>query len=272
MSPRENPYFLKVVAKTFRVIEMMAQNASGMKLSQLARELNQPKATVFRILYTLKELGYVKQDASTETYQVTREVGWLTQNELQETLRRTARPFLERLLAHFEQTVCLAMLDQDQLLYIKIMEGLRSIRMAATVNTYAPLHSTALGKAILSCLDLAEVEDVLKQRPPIPLTPNTITSVRVLIKHLAQVREQGYAVDNEESEEGARCVGAAICNSESKPLAAISVSGPTSHMPGDRISEIASEVREACQRISKLVAFQGERSRHPNATARGLNQ
>ena len=84
--------------------------------------------------------------------------------------------------------------------------------MVATVNTHAQLHSTALGKAILSCLSGAELNEALRRRAPDRLTSSTITSVRVLVRHLAQVREQGYAVDNEETEEGARCVGAAICS------------------------------------------------------------
>lgn len=73
----------------------------------------------------------------------------------------------------------------------------------------------------------------------------------------AQVGEQGYAVDNEDTEERARSVGAAICSPEGKPLAAISVSGPISHFPKDRISEIAREIKKAC-RVSKLAPFRGE--------------
>jgi len=269
MASRQNANFLKVVGKTFHVIEALAKSQSGVRLSLLARDLKQPKATVFRVLYTLKELGYVKQDPRNETYQLVQEVEWLRRSELRETLKRTARPFLEKLLAQFEQTVCLAMLDRDQLLYIEILEGLRSIRMAATVNTYAPLHSTSLGKAILSCLGPAEVEQALKRRPPARLTPNTITSSRVLMKHLAQVREQGYAIDNEETEEGARCVGGALCNSGGKPFAAISVSGPISHIAGERVSEIAREVKKACRRISELIAFEDSGSRAGNTPTRG---
>jgi IclR family acetate operon transcriptional repressor len=138
MTERGNPSYLKVVAKTFRVIETLSHAKSGVPLSELARHVEQPKATVFRILFTLKQLGYVEQDPTSETYKLSPQRNWQTQNELRETFKAIARPHMERILARFEQTVCLGMLDQYQILYIEILEGLRSIRMAATVNAYAP--------------------------------------------------------------------------------------------------------------------------------------
>jgi DNA-binding IclR family transcriptional regulator len=110
----------------------------------------------------------------------------------------------------FEQTVSLAVLDDDQLLYIEILDGLRSIRMNATVNSYAPLHCTSLGKAILSQLPAEEGRRLLTRGPLAKPTPKTITSITRLERHLAEVRAQGYARDDEETEEGASCVSAAI--------------------------------------------------------------
>jgi DNA-binding IclR family transcriptional regulator len=249
--------FLKVVAKTFRAIEVIAQHPEGIQLSELCRKCaGQPKATVFRILHTLKELGYVQQDAKSSAYRLTREVAWLDRRESRETLKRAVRPHLERLRGQFEQTVALAILDRDQLLYIEIRDGLRSIRMNATVNTYAPLHCTSLGKAILSRLSAEDRLRIFKHRPPAKLTPNTITSIAHLERHLAEVRSQGYAVDDEETEEGARCVGAAICGDHGSPVAAISVSGPLSFLPLERIPEIAREVMRACRSISELMGVQ----------------
>src|SRR5215831_6894930 len=165
MTEQLNPSYLKVVAKTFRVIETLSQAKSGLPLSELARHVKQPKATVFRILFTLKQLGYVEQDSSDETYKLSPQRNWQTQNELRETLKAIARPHMERILARFEQTVCLGMLDQYQILYIEILEGLRSIRMAATVNAYAPVHSTSLGKSILAFLEPPEAEAILRRKP-----------------------------------------------------------------------------------------------------------
>lgn len=247
--------FLKVVAKTFYIIRELANAKTGAGITELSRKLGQPKATVFRILFTLQELGYVRKDAATGAYALTEEFRVLRGDEVRQTLRRAARPFLERLLGKFEQTVNLAVLDRSQALYLEILEGLRSIRMAANVNTYAPIHSTALGKAILAFLAPAEAKEILSGRPLAKLTPKTITSVPILLEHLAEVRRRGYAVDNEENELGARCVAAPVFAYHGRPLGAISVSGPVSHMRHAHISEIAQTVRESCRKVSERMGF-----------------
>lgn len=257
MSEGANPSYLKVVAKTFRVIEALSQAKTGLPLSELGRRVKQPKATVFRILFTLKQLGYVEQDASSETYRLSPQRGWQTQNEVRETLKAIARPHMERILARFEQTVCLGMLDQNQILYIEILEGLRSIRMAATVNAYAPVHSTSLGKSILAFLEPPLAEAILSRKPLAKLTGKTITSVGVLKRHLTLVRKRGYAVDNEETERGARCVGAPIYNTQGRPFAAISVSGPISYIQGELVREIAGALKDACEKISRQMGYVG---------------
>lgn len=257
-TPRhKDPGYLKVVAKTFRVIEALAQAEGCVQLSELARSVKQPKATVFRILYTLKELGYVQQDTDTQTYKLSNHAGWLARREVKEALKRVARPYLERLLGSFEQTVCLAMLDKDRLYYVEILEGLRSIRMSAAVNSYAPLHSTSLGKSILAFLDPSERLQILAKRPLEKLTPKTITSLSVLNRHLSMVRREGYAADNEETEKGARCVGAPVFNAQGRSFAAISISGPVSHMRIERVPEIAQAIQIACKNVSERLGFSG---------------
>jgi len=268
VTERVNPSYLKVVAKTFQVIETLSQARSGLPLSELARRVNQPKATVFRILLTLKQLGYAQQDSSTQSYKLSPQRNWQTQNGVRETLTAIARSHMERILARFEQTVCLGMLDQNQILYIEILEGLRSIRMAATVNAYAPVHCTSLGKSILAFLDPPEAEAILSCKPITKLTGKTITSIGVLKRHLALVRKRGYAVDNEETERGARCVGAPIFNTQGSAFAAMSVSGPISYIHGELVPEIAGTLKNACGKISREMGYFGMPS-HPASAREG---
>src|SRR5690349_4444935 len=126
--PHDNRSFLKAVAKTFAVIEALAETKSGAGVSELSRKLKQPKATVFRILYTLQELGYARKHPSTESYHLTDQVEGLAGGRRKVALKRVARPAMERLLGRFEQTVNLAILDLglDQVQYIEMLEGLRS--------------------------------------------------------------------------------------------------------------------------------------------------
>ncbi len=253
----EDRNFLKVVAKTFRVMEIVARHPEGIQLRELSKKCaGQPKATIFRILHTLKELGYVEQDENSSAYRLTHQIEWLGRGESRETLKRVVRPYLERLRVQLEQTMALAVLDGDQLMYIEILDGLRSIRMNATVNSYAPLHCTSLGKAILSRLPAEERNRLLRRRPLAKFTPNTITSINHLERHLAEVRARGYAVDDEETEEGARCIGAAICGRNGKPVAAISVSGPLSFAPPERMPDLARELKKASRAISEAIGGQ----------------
>lgn len=252
MNERDNNY-LKVLAKAFAVIEVLGQKRDGVRLSDLSRIVEQPKATVFRIVYTLSCLGYVEQSRVSGTYQLSGKAWWFWREEVRETIRRVARPHLGRLLNQFEQTVNLGLLDRDRVLYIEVLEGLKSIRMAATANTYAPLHCTAIGKALLASLRPEEAEEIMSKLSLSKLTSKTITSIPALRKQLQDVRSQGYAVDNEETERGARCVASVLFDSEGTPIAAISVSGPITHVSTKRVKAIAHAVGKACREISSLL-------------------
>jgi DNA-binding IclR family transcriptional regulator len=259
MDQVKNRSYLKVVAKAIRVMETMASFDRESRLTDLSKALKFPKATVFRILFTLEQLGYVEQNASTGTYRLSEKTGWSRRHEFRESLKSIARPFMQRLLGRFEQTVNLGVLDQDQMLYIEILEGLRSIRMAATVNTFGPLHCTALGKSILAHLPADECLEILNHRPLARYTSNTIVSTSRLIHHLRKVRSCGYAVDNEEAERGARCVAVPIFNSESRPAASISVSGPISHIQRSTVQEIAQALIACGRSISERMGCTGRR-------------
>ncbi len=262
-----NRGFLKVVAKTLRLMEAMDSSGSESRLTDLSKSLKMPKATVFRILFTLESLGYVRQDQGTGAYRLTEKAGWFHRDQSWDTLRSVARPFMERLLSRFEQTVNLGVLDRDQVLYVEILEGLRSIRMLATVNTYAPLHCTAIGKSMLAYFAPEEVAETMKRRPLRRLTANTIVSLPHLVRHLRKIHSRGYAVDDEEAERGARCVAAAILDPDGKPVAAISVSGPISHIQRGTVKEIAEAVMGGCAQVSEQMGFAHPQI-HPSVEAR----
>jgi IclR family transcriptional regulator, KDG regulon repressor len=254
-SGRGTSNFLRALESAFRVLEIMARTEGGVHVSELARTLQLPKATVFRILFTLQEIGYARRDPVTRAYLAVRGVAWVNYDEGREILRRVARPYMGKLLSRFEQTVNLAVLDRGQVLYTEILEGLRSIRMAANVNTYAPVHATGVGKCMLAFLHPMEAEEILKKRSLPKLTPKTITSVRVQLTAFKRIREQGFAIDNEEAETGARCVAAPIFNSQGRPVAAMSVSGPVNYMTGTVVGQVAQQLVEATRKISGQLGF-----------------
>lgn len=251
-----DPNHVRVVVKALRLIETLAQSKGSVRLGELATTLGQPKTSVFRVLATLKQQGYVQQAPGTDAYQLTDRVALWSRNQMEDSLRRTARPYLGRLLARFEQTVNLAMFDAGQIHYVEILEGLRSIRAAPNEHAVAPLHCTALGKVILAFLSAAEARQRLESSAPLQkYTPHTITSMRVLNKELVRVRKQAYALDNEETEEGARCVAAPIFGPKQKPIGGISITGPISSLRGNTIQEVAQALKQCTHAISTQLGY-----------------
>jgi IclR family transcriptional regulator, KDG regulon repressor len=249
------PGFLKVVEKVFQVLETLVQSEEGIRISELARILKQPKATIYRILFTLQKLGYVRQNPGTMAYLCTAHAGWITRDRANQMLRKLARSQMERLLARFEQTVNLAIFDRDRMFYLEILDGLRSIRLAATPMTYAPMHSTAVGKSVLAFLHPLEAQQILRQRRLVKHTARTIISERMILGQLKQLRERGYAIDNEETEIGARCIAAPIFNTHGRPVAAVSISGPVHYMKPGLCLQMAKALKVAGSEISAQLGF-----------------
>src|ERR1700716_2711624 len=108
--------FLRALESAFRVLEVMARTEGGVRISELARTLQLPKATVFRILFTLQEIGYARKDPVNRAYVSVHGPTWLNHDQGRETLRKVSRPYMEKLLTRFEQTVNLAVLDREQVL------------------------------------------------------------------------------------------------------------------------------------------------------------
>jgi len=245
-----------VIAKALRLIEALAQADSSVRLGELARAVGQPKTTVFRILATLTQEGYVQHAPGSDAYELTDRINLLTRNRAEETVRQTARPFLGRLLARFEQTVNLGVLDRNQIRYIEIQEGLRSVHSSPTVNTFAPVHCTALGKVALAFLPPGEARRILEANAPLQkFTERTITSARGLARELSRIRKQGFAVDHEEMERGEQCVGAPILGSNGELLAAFSISGPVSVLRGKTLREAAQALKQCTQTISSQMGY-----------------
>jgi DNA-binding IclR family transcriptional regulator len=250
------PNDIRVVAKTLRLIEALAQANTSVRLGELARVVDQPKTSVFRILATLKQQGYVQQGPGSDAYALTDRISLLGRSKIEDTLRHAARPFLGRLLVRFEQTVNIAVFDAGQIRYVEILAGLRSIRASPTANTNAPLHCTGLGKSILAFLPPDEARRRLEANAPLQkYTEHTITSVRALTRELARIRKQGFAFDNEETEEGARCIAAPILGPKGDPLAAISVSGAVSSLRSGVVQEIAQALKQCSRGISIQLGY-----------------
>jgi DNA-binding IclR family transcriptional regulator len=224
---RSTTYYIEVLGKALDVLDAFVQGPDSrhtlQEISQLTK-LN--KNTVFRILYTLAEHGYVTKE--NQAYELGPKVLDLGGAKLRRTdLVPTAEPYLDRLRETFGETVNLGVMEEGGIRYVAVRESHERFRLAERVGGRDHLHCTALGKAHLAFMPFEEVRQLLRQHGMPRLTAKTITSVTALRKDLDATRQRGYSIDDEESMLGAFCVGAPILNAAGRPVAAISISGPT---------------------------------------------
>jgi DNA-binding IclR family transcriptional regulator len=252
---KSSRYTVHVLAKALDLLDMLAQHGS-LSLTELCQALGQPKSSVFRYLVTLEEHGYVRRSPNTEEYSLGIKLIKLGRAvTTQFTMHEAAVPFMRHLQDTFRETVNLAILEEGKVVYLEILEGTQSIRMAARPGQRDFAHSTAIGKAILAYSPDSEVEGVIKRYGLPALTNSTITSIERLQAELAQVREIGYAVDNIENEAGVRCVGAPVFNHEGSVVAGISISGPADRLSGSKIEMIGKELVLSARSISEHLGY-----------------
>lgn len=256
--------YISLIEKTMRVIAVLSHGRK-VPLGEVASSTKLVKSSAYRILYTLRKLGYVeKNDRGSYSLSVRLSyvVGWPDQGQ---DLVRLAHPLMTSLLSQFRETVNLGVLDGDDVLYIHVLESPHPLRLAVQAGIRDPIYSTALGKCLVSRFPLSEIDALLKRCPMVSRTPHTIRNRNGFLRELRRVNHRGYAVDDAENSVGVRCVGAPILNGAGEVVAALSISGPASRVRPDREKEIATEVAKACRQISRLLSY---RDRAPAAERR----
>ncbi|MBA2521494.1 MAG: IclR family transcriptional regulator [Chloroflexia bacterium] len=247
-------YSIAVLNRTLDVLDLLTEAETPLGATEIARRIGTTKSAVFRILANLDRRGYVSKEAATSRYTLGVRLVVVGQRALRSLdLRHRARPVLEELHARFGETVNLAVLNQGTVVYIDMVESAHSLRTAAAVGALDPVHSTALGKAMLAFLPAAERNAQLTL-PLVARTPRTLTAVLALHQELDRVRAAGIAEDNGENELGARCFGVPVFDHLGRPRAAISLSGPESRLDDGRAAEIKTALITAAGRLTAEIA------------------
>ena len=248
---------VKSVARALDILDMLG-NKRRMGLNQLASELGVPKATVHRLLMTLRDRHYIEQDAVTQQYRLGPHVAKLASYALdQYEFRNVIRDQLEALRDLTGETIHLGILAEGEVVYIDRIDTADPIRLACRIGNRDPLHSTAIGKALLAFLPEDEIRTVIASRGLPRFTQNTITDPDMLLQHLALIRERGYALDDEESRIGVRCVGFPVFDRDGKADAAVSVTGPAFRFTRARIADLEAEILAIAAHISASLGYRG---------------
>jgi DNA-binding IclR family transcriptional regulator len=246
------------VAAVDRAVSILGvfDSKSTCSLAEIARATALSEATALRYLSSLGRNGLVERDELSGQYRLGLRLFQLGQQALSDRdPRQIALPFMKGLLEQFGETVNLAMRHGDAIVIIEVIEGTRSIKKGATIGEQDFWHASALGKSILAFLPDEEACGILERRGCPPATPTTLTTFEQLSRAFERVRLVGYAVDNEEAEEGLRCVGAPIFDQRGRPGYAISLSGPAYRFTAQVVREMAEDIRSAAASISAKLGY-----------------
>jgi IclR family acetate operon transcriptional repressor len=220
------PGSVQSIERAFGLLEAIAQHGGMMGLSQLAAESGLPPPTIHRLVRTLVDLGYLRQEPSRQ-YVLAPKLIQLGESSSR-MLAVWARPHLERLVDELGESANLAMLDGDQIVYVAQAQSRHSMRMFTEVGRRVLPHCTAVGKAVMANLPPGEARDILRRTGMPKHTENTIDDPGEFAHQLEVAAKDGYAIDEGEQEVGVRCVAVAVPNAPAR--LAMSISGPAARM------------------------------------------
>ena len=234
--PKKSAYKVQVLDRAINILEFIGRQSSGEAgLPELSAAMKLHKTTTHRIAHVLESRGLLRCGVDSNRYRLGLHLYDLGCQAFDHVnIRDEARPLMTRVAYEVGETVHLALLDRAEVLYIERVESQRSLTMGSKLGARNPVYCTALGKAILAFSPESEVDGVLAGSRMEARTRNTITNILAFKRELERIRDRGYAIDDEEIEEGIRCIAAPILNASDCAVAALSVSGPSSRIHSDR--------------------------------------
>ena len=241
------------LANGLKVLEFVSLygKKKGVTLQDITNSLEMHRSNVFRYLKTLVNCGWLEYDTETYRYHIgikPLQIAGSSLNQLD--LRAIAHPFLKELVDETCLAIHLGVLNGSSIVYIDKVENNSPIQMRSRPGMMAPVHCTAMGKAMLATCNTQTVVSLIGEDLH-RYTPHTITNIEDLLEELKKIQECGYAIDNEENEMGIGCVAAAIFGYEDDAIGAVSLSTLIQFLTPENIGLFSSRVMKTASRISQ---------------------
>lgn len=246
---------LSSVAMSIRLLKAFSEDETEFGISALAKRLGVAKSTVHRLAATLLSEGLLEQDPVSGKYRLgiaLFRLGTLVRRRL--NVSNEARPYLFELRERTNETVHLAILDGRETMYVYDLESTQAVRLRSNLGVRKPAYCTAEGQAILAFKPAAVVEQLIAAGL-VARTPATVIAPAAFRDGLAQVRQRGYAIEDEESEVGLRCIAAPIRNDSGEVVAAIGVAGPVSRLSKKTVAAFIPHVVATADAISERIGY-----------------
>jgi DNA-binding IclR family transcriptional regulator len=244
---------VRVLHKTLDILETIKTAEAGFKLADLARAVELPKATVYRILTTLESRGYLDR-APDGSYRMAKKLFDMQRDTpVEQILNRVAQPIMEKLANSSKETVNLGILDAGEVVVINTVESPQAVRMSSKIGNRRYAHASALGKILLAGMPDREVLRLIRMKGLPRLTDQTLTTKAAVMAEIERVRHQGWALDNQENEMEGRCIAAAVTAPDGGVLAALSISAPVFRLDVEGARSLVPELKLVCAEVSRAV-------------------
>lgn len=249
------------VERALAMLEAVAREPEGLSNAEISRKLQIPKSSASYILRTLETQGYLNRDVLSGKYRVGLKILSLSRGALSGLdVREVALPIMRHLVEKTGLTCHLAILDGPEAVYIEKVEPPGFIRMDTWVGRRMRVHATSVGKALVAYIPQEHLEKIVAGSME-KRTPKTITTLPRLLKELEKVRTQGYAVDDEENNLGARCVGAPVFNQQGTIEASVGLSGTIGQVNAQTMPRIVEALKDAARHVSMQLGYRGPHRR-----------
>ena len=255
-TPPQGTYKVQALDRAFAVLDLLGESDTPLGLAQVAASLQLHKSTAHRFLMVLERHRMVERTTTGKFRLGLRLFDFGNRAIEQYDLRDRAQPHLRRLVTETEETAHLCILEGAHVIYIdKIEPAARSVRMITRIGATNPVHCTSVGKAILAFLPEERITDVLRRTRFERFTHRTVATPEQFRVELEKTRRRGYAVDDEELEEGLRCIAVPVLDAQRQPVAAVSVSGPSFRVTAQKLPAIANHLLQCVRGISLDMGF-----------------
>ena len=254
------------IERALDLLEYLARASDWVGISELSEATGQPVGTIHRLLMTLVARKYVVRDSRMRRYALGPAFRRLAGAGLQmPDWTEIATPLLQELVEISGETANLVVLERNRAVYEAQAQPARMVRMFTELGNRVPLHSTGCGKVLLAYQPESVITSIIAQTGLPRYTETTITDAGQLQQELELIRQQGYAMDNGEQEEGVRCLAVPVYGPRGKVVAALSISGPSSRLDSRHIPTLLPHIKRISAAISSVLAAsqeQTENTRH----------
>lgn len=217
---------VKSAKRVFEVLELLKDSRNPLSEKEIGDALNIPPSSLFNLLKSMLEVNYLRKDYQNKYVLGYKLISLGNRAREDLDLYNESLTYIKRLNEELNETIFLAYPQYNEMIYLTKLDSNRSIRTNAQPGANKPIYSTGLGKACLSMYDSETLDSLFKNVIFEKITSNTVKDYEALKKQLMLFKKQGYAIDDEENEEGLYCIASPIVNDEKNVIGAISCAGP----------------------------------------------